>query len=68
MLRLSGIDSSIFKAHSFRSAAVSSAYAHGATLHDIMFAANWSNVSTFRQFYHKPVNGNSFHSVVLTSI
>ena len=67
-LRLAGIDTSVFKAHSFRRASVSSAYAHGATLHDIMSAANWSSVSTFREFYNRPVGENSFHSAVLSSV
>lgn len=51
----SGIDTSVFSAHSFRSAATSSAFAHGVTLKEIMKKADWSNARTFKTFYHKPV-------------
>jgi hypothetical protein len=49
VLELSGINSSIFKAHSFRGAAASGAF----KMKDILLTANWSNVETFYKFYHK---------------
>ena len=54
-LAQAGIDTTKFKAHSSRSASSSAAYEAGVALPDIMEAADWSTVSTFTKFYHKPV-------------
>ena len=53
VLSLSGIDVSVFKAHSFRGASSSAAVAAGVSVADVMKTANWSSVSTFRKFYHR---------------
>jgi hypothetical protein len=42
VLELSGINSSIFKAHSFRGAAASAAFLSGCKMKDILLTANWS--------------------------
>ena len=55
VLELSGINSSIFKAHSFRGAAASAAFLTGCKMKDILLTANWSNAETFHKFYHKKV-------------
>lgn len=55
VLELSGINSSIFKAHSFRGAAASAAFLSGCKMKDILLTANWSNAETFYKFYHKKV-------------
>ena len=47
----SGIDVSIFKAHSVRSAATSDAFAKGVPMADILRMADWTNERTFRKFY-----------------
>ena len=60
ILELSGIDSSIFGAHSTRSASTSAAARGGVTLEDILKAANWSSESVFQKFYHKKVDKTSF--------
>lgn len=49
-----GIDSS-FTAHSTRSVATSTAKLRGVSLERIAKSAGWSNVTTFRRFYDKPV-------------
>ena len=60
-----GIDTTKFKAHSSRSASSSAAYEAGVALPDIMEAADWSTVSTFTKFYHRPVCKSSFANAVL---
>lgn len=51
-----GIDTSMFKPHSTRSASVSKAKMNGADLQTILNTAGWSNAGTFAKFYDKPVN------------
>lgn len=60
VLKLSGIDTNIFKAHSVRGAATSALYSRGANLKDILRLANWSNENTFQRFY----NRSNSHEVV----
>ena len=64
-LAQAGIDTTKFKAHSSRSTSLSTAYEAGGVLADIMQAADWSTVSTFTKFYHKPVCKSSFANAVL---
>ena len=54
-----GIDVQIFKAHSARAAAVSKAREQGVSPAQIVDCANWSNASTFRTFYNKPIVSDS---------
>ncbi|XP_072179676.1 uncharacterized protein [Diadema setosum] len=68
VLRDSGIDTSVFKAHSFRGASTSCALAHGVSLHEILKTANWSRAETFRKFYHKPISDSTFANAVLNSV
>lgn len=51
----SGIDTSVFSAHSTRGAATSKAKVAGVSTADILKAANWSSESTFGRFYHRPI-------------
>ena len=53
ILKRAGIDTSIFTAHSFRSAVVSTANLKGASLADIMKLADWSSQTMFNKFYKK---------------
>ena len=64
-LAQAGIDTAEFMVHSSRSASSSAAYEAGVALPEIMEAADWSTVSTFTKFYHKPVCKNSFANAVL---
>ena len=52
-MELAGIDTSFYKAHSTRSASTSKAARAGVTMESILKVADWSNVDTFRRFYHR---------------
>lgn len=55
-LRESGIDVSLFKAHSVRHAATSSAFTKGIDLNTIRRTAGWTNRSqVFARFYNRPI-------------
>ena len=62
----SGIDSNIFKAHSTRGAASSTATRAGLSVSDIIRMADCSTDNTFRRFYYKPVHDPSFGRTILT--
>lgn len=51
VLHSAGINTDRFKAHSYRSASVSAAFARGCSLKGILDTADWSSDKTFRQFY-----------------
>ena len=55
ILGLAGIDTSIFKGHSTRSASSSKAEVSGASVSDIMKQGHWSRTSTFQRFYKKEI-------------
>ena len=69
ILSLSGVDTSIFKCHSVRSASTSKAKAQGASLPIIMQRANWSSKYTWQSFYNKDIVSNEkiFQDAVLGS-
>ena len=67
VLKLSGIDVSIFTAHSTRSALASAAADSGVTTSDILKAADWSTESVFRKFYYRPTRNPSYGRAVLSS-
>jgi len=67
VLKLSGIDVNIFKAHSTRGASVSAAAESGVTTADILKAADWSAESVFRKFYYRPTHDPSYGRAVLSS-
>ena len=64
-LEQSGIDSSIFGAHSIRGASASAAAKGGITTEDILKAANWSSESFFQRFYHKEVDKAAYGRAVI---
>ena len=67
LMTAAGIDTSIFSAHSTRSASSSKAAFKGLSCKDIMEHANWSKVSTFRRYYHRGIKkGSSFQTAVLS--
>ena len=53
ILESSGVDISLFSAHSTRSASASAAALSGMTTMDIMRRAGWSQESTFCTFYYR---------------
>ena len=60
-----GIDTSIFKAHSTRSASSSKAKIQGISTAQI---ANWARAATFQRFYNRSISVNGqkkFQNVVL---
>ena len=67
VLGKAGIDTSIFKAHSTRSASTSRALSSGVPLEEVLKMADWSGPSTFNRFSYRPSFGNSFVRSVLES-
>ena len=53
-----GIDTSVYKSHSTRSAATSAAIRASVPISSIMNQAGWSRERTFQQFYNKPLADN----------
>lgn len=68
VLQNSGIDTRIFKAHSFRGAAASAAFHCGCSLQQILKTGDWSSVKNFKKYYlhPEPDTGNSFAQAVLS--
>ena len=55
VLQAAGIDTSVFKAHSFRGAAASAAFSSGCTLKSILQTVDWSSDKNFYNFYYRDV-------------
>ena len=51
VLSLAGIDTMIYKAHSYRGASASAAYNKGCSIRDILKTADWTSDKNFRKFY-----------------
>jgi len=68
LLQLAGIDSSMFKGHSYRHASTSCASSKGVSVDTIYKSAGWSEKSkVFAKFYNKPVQCTSeFANAVLS--
>ena len=58
MLTEAGIDMTLFKPGSTRSAATSKAFKNGATIDEILTGGGWSRESTFTKWYKRPVTKN----------
>lgn len=65
VLDLAGIDTSIFKAHSYRGASLSHALQKGASIDDIIKAGNWSNANTFLKYYNAPQRGSDIGNLII---
>ncbi len=63
----SGIDSTIFKAHSTRAASTSTAAKKQLPLNDILKMGDWTSSSTFQRFYYKPTIDDSYAKTILKS-
>ena len=59
LLSKSGINTTIFKAHSYRSASSSKAKVTGVPIEAILKTGNWSNSSVWQKFYDKPIRTSS---------
>lgn len=57
-MQLSGIDVSVFKAHSTRAASSPKAKINNATIEQILKTAGWKSDSTFARHYDLPIAGN----------
>jgi len=68
ILKLSGIDTKVFTAHSCRPASTSKAFAKGCTVDTIFNRAGWTKESnTVAKFYHREVMENdTFQDAVLS--
>ena len=67
VLALSGVDITVYGAHSTRASSTSQAYKNNVPIETVMQAAGWRNQSTFTKFYHKEVQAeDSFACGVLT--
>ena len=53
VLRLSGIDTSVFGGHSTRGASTSCLARRGASMVQILSAGDWTNLGTFQRFYDR---------------
>ena len=56
VLKSVGIDVSIYKGHSTRSAAASAVKRKGVSTSDILKVADWSRETTFTRFYYRPLD------------
>ena len=54
-LKLAGIDTAIFKAHSTRSASTSKAAMAGIPTDTILKVADWSKTQTFQRYYNRSI-------------
>ena len=54
-LKLAGIDTSTFSAHSTRAASTSAAKAQNLSINTIMDSAGWSSENTFMKYYNKTI-------------
>ena len=66
VLKLAGIDTNKYQAHSYRGAGLSAAFSAGASISQIMAAGNWSNENTFRMYYNAPSTDSSIGNLILT--
>ncbi len=65
IMHAAGIDTSVFKPHSTRSAASSQAYQRGVSVPDILKTGDWASATTFQRFYNRPVLHKSFAEAIL---
>jgi hypothetical protein len=65
IMSAAGIDVSVFKPHSTRSASTSSACRQGVSIPDILKTGDWASATTFQRFYNRPVLHSSFAQAIL---
>jgi hypothetical protein len=64
-LRLAGIDTTQFTAHSYRGAGLSAAHSRGASIDKIVASGNWKDAETFHSFYSAPDQDSSVGQIIL---
>ena len=73
LMRISGVDTDIFKPHSCRSASTSKAHITGVSIDNILKCGQWSSDSTFYKFYCRNIDcydysgGAEFSNSILSS-
>ena len=67
-LKLAGINTELFTAHSYRGAGLSSAFSKGATLQQIVEAGNWASAETFKRFYNAPIKASDIGNLILEEV
>ncbi|KAG2192273.1 hypothetical protein INT47_003862, partial [Mucor saturninus] len=68
-MKLAGIDTKAYQAHSVRAAASTKAVELGHSIQDVKKHANWSlNSHTFEDFYYKPSSQTSTSTTITNSI
>ena len=65
VLQEAGIDTSIFKGHSYRGAGLSKAYNKGASISQIVAAGNWSDQRMFEIYYNAPILQRNVENLIL---
>ena len=65
VLKLAGIDTEQFTAHSYRGTGLSGAHNEGATNEQVITAGNWANTQTFNSFYYAPTTSSSVGKIIL---
>ena len=60
-----GVDTTIFKPHSTRTAATSRAKSASVPIQEILKTAGWSSSRCFDKFYDKPAEPPTFASAIL---
>ena len=67
VMKTAGLDVSMFRPHSTRSAATSAAFQKGVSIADILKKADWARATTFHRYYNRPKVNESFVEAILTS-
>jgi integrase len=65
LLEATGVDTQHFKPHSTRGASTSAAARKGASISDILAAADWTRETTFNRFYYRPQYSGDFGRAVI---
>lgn len=67
VLKMAGIDTSKYQAHSYRGSGLAKALKSGASIAQIVSAGNWSNSSTFFTYYNAPSEDSEIGKIILES-
>ena len=65
VMKLAGIDTSVFLPGSTRGASVSAAARRGASLNKILGAGDWTNLGTYQRFYQRTIDDTPVGQLIL---
>ena len=65
VMKLAGIDTSVFRPGSTRGASVSAAAGRGASLPKILGAGDWTNLGTYQRFYQRIIDDTPMGQLIL---